>query len=923
MLNSLKQETGDIPPLQPTFAELVFGCAPDETEIGLNSLKLPSNSDSRRDYQDTDDTLNRKKKSISEKIAKLKVLTDIVELSAHPDDEAMPASGLSIRRVYNHICLSLTSGDNGRIDNEQFHLRPIEKAIIRYLESMYAGLIDFSDRLFGPFSDFGYTHSLIKTLKTWGGDKESPQNLGLEDCRRLLKAVAPDILLLRFPSSAYSKGKVDPGGDHGQHYATTVLGQLASLGCETIKELVHVHLPASMYGTIQYVESLSKDESLNCCVINVDTHPLFTGINSRDVQQGSKRTHASQISGEYPAVDQYILEFPHATQAQRNNKCNAHLAYDEESGNFIVKVLQGKKDLDPFDSSKVTWNDVSSTIDIEKNIQSIEAAYESSVDENALLEDLFSLRNTLKELKETILSENTKARSSRYLHKIDRKIGEIDEIIKECLFDSIQVSSDGKFSYVPGESLTIDINYSSPISANIKDIRLIKGDVEYPCQNSTICGEEGRMQAKFSIPDDAEIDVFTLPTLTDPKINPLYPFGTPPLHCEFTVQYNGEEVTYSLPVISHDDKGNKNDVVIVPPVTLEIGYLKGGVFKPCENHLVRENHVKIAVRATAHRKISQGEIQLTLPEGWITPDRADLLELNPGETEIFEFSVNASSPPQDDFEGSFSASVKVGKRTYSHQHRAFDATRKSLINFEPACGRIVHCSDLSPSTGKTIGYLQLVEEDPMLEAIQALGYKVKLLTEDSFSQVAFEKLDGIILPSYTFNSKKADWVNKDAVSTAINSYVENGGRLILNPYVPRGALEYHAETTPIKIHHLPLTTTKFEITGAELELSFDGQQNTYWLQKLLMSPLPPFGPLGRNLPDGSSQDFIPLVTATQIYNNDADDEKKARKLIGRMAFEKGFVSYLGITLEDFFILSPKGVLPTAYKALDEVLTALL
>src|SRR5229473_2229787 len=149
---------------------------------------------------------------ITLQLEKLTVLSSVLMIAAHPDDEntallAYFARGRKARTGY----LSATRGEGGQnlIGPEQGDLL----GVIRTQELLAARRIDGAHQFFTRAIDFGFTKTADETLSKWGRERV------LSDMVFTIRHYRPDVIILRFSGT--------PRDGHGQHQASALLGKEA------------------------------------------------------------------------------------------------------------------------------------------------------------------------------------------------------------------------------------------------------------------------------------------------------------------------------------------------------------------------------------------------------------------------------------------------------------------------------------------------------------------------------------------------------------------------------------------------------------------------------------------------------------------------------------------------------------------------
>src|SRR5437773_9041599 len=149
---------------------------------------------------------------ITLQLQKLTVLSSVLMIAAHPDDEntallAYFARGRKLRTAY----LSATRGEGGqnRIGPEQGDLL----GVIRTQELLAARRIDGAEQFFTRAIDFGFSKTPEETIEKWGRERI------LSDMVWTIRHYRPDVIILRFSGT--------PRDGHGQHQASAILGKEA------------------------------------------------------------------------------------------------------------------------------------------------------------------------------------------------------------------------------------------------------------------------------------------------------------------------------------------------------------------------------------------------------------------------------------------------------------------------------------------------------------------------------------------------------------------------------------------------------------------------------------------------------------------------------------------------------------------------
>ena len=152
---------------------------------------------------------------IKQKLKKLNVLTSVLYVAAHPDDENTRIISLMANdKLAETAYLSMTRGDGGQnlIGPEIRDLL----GLIRTQELLAARRLDGGQQFFTRAIDFGFSKSSDETFKIWNKEEI------LSDVVKVFRQYQPDVIITRFPADARA--------GHGHHTGSAMLAQ-ESLEC--------------------------------------------------------------------------------------------------------------------------------------------------------------------------------------------------------------------------------------------------------------------------------------------------------------------------------------------------------------------------------------------------------------------------------------------------------------------------------------------------------------------------------------------------------------------------------------------------------------------------------------------------------------------------------------------------------------------
>ena len=785
---------------------------------------------------------------IFQELKSFREMGSVLYLAAHPDDEnTLLIAYLARGRDYRTAYLSLTRGDGGQnVLGPEFG----EKlGVARTQELLAARRLDGGQQFFSRAVDFGFSKDYRETLNIW--DRQQV----LSDIVRVIREFRPDVVINRFSTV--------PGGTHGHHTASAVLGLEAFKLAGNPKAFPEQNLPP--------------------------WQPKRILVNGRGGENGSGNLRLA-ISGNDPVLGISFNELAsrsramHKTQGFDNFRGGGGGARTE---NF--QLLAGEPATnDILDGVNTTWSRVPGGAEIGAQADEIIAKFDSQ-NPSASVDALLALRKNLAALPTEPLVEE-----KRWL---------LDKILQACLGLSVATTVPHA-EVVPGEKLNFNfaVNLASSWAVHWKAIRFSATGREIALpDNAPLSNKMNR--GNFDFNDIAQ----TLPgntPLTMPywlredstagmfRVADAGLIGQPENPPEFPVEYVfqvGDQtlVVSDEPVQAGTESGKfeaRRTLRVIPPVSLHCED-EVALFAPASAHDVR-------VEVVAARADVQGELSLDAPAGWkISPAQRAFHFAAAGERGKFFFTVTA---PARAAAAQITARAKVGDKVFDNQHIEIRYAHIPEQLLQPPARLKVICLDLA-IRGKKIGYLPGAG-DTVAEAIKQMGYEVTLLDGADLTTNRLKNFDAVVVGVRAFNVR----TDLAANLPALFDFVASGGNLIEQYNRPGNDLKTDQlapyslhlsgdrvtdETAPVTFlaPENPVLNTPNKITSAD----FDG-----WIQER-----------GIYFPNQWDGHFTPILACS----DPGEAPLKGSLLVAQ--YGKGCFVYTGLV---FFRELPAGV-PGAYR----------
>jgi LmbE family N-acetylglucosaminyl deacetylase len=778
--------------------------------------------------------------AILQELKSFREFGSVLYIAAHPDDEnTLLIAYLARGRDYRTAYLSLTRGDGGQnVLGPQFD----EKlGVARTQELLAARRLDGGRQFFSRAMDFGFSKDYRETLSIW--DKQQV----LSDIVRVIREFRPDVLINRFSTQ--------PGGTHGHHTASAVLGLEAFRLAGDPKAFPEQNLPPWQPRRIFVNDRGGAPGDIH---MDVSGNDPVTGLSFNELAIRSRAMHKTQGfdnfrgfgGGNGPRTESFLL-----------------LVGDPATNDIM-------------DGIDTTWNRVTGGAEIGKMADTIITDF-NPADVSASVPALLKLRSLVAALPE---------RDS----VVEEKSRRLDHILQSCLGLEVETTI-AQSEVVPGE--TMKLHHLVTISSSIP-VRWIA--VRYPDH------ERGLKKIKLRVNEPAVSEFEeTLPAGTpltqpywlreehppgmfvvdDPSLigrpenPPAFPIGeifevggqtlvVPDEPIQILTNSAGQQIRRKLDVI--------------PPVSLKFE-ADVALFSPGKSHPVQ-------VTMTASRPNLSGTLQLEMPAGWsAAPANQPFTLPGVGDQKTFSFVVTA---PVQSASAKIVASADIGGVRYRNEREEISYPHIPRQLLQPVARLKVLSLKLATS-GHTIGYLPGAG-DTVAECLKQMGYDVTILDDADLTTNNLQRFDAVVIGVRAFNVR----TNLAPHLPALFAYAEAGGTVVVqynrpDPRVtPLAPFELHLsgdrvtdETAAMTFlaPDSPVLNTPNKITSAD----FDG-----WIQER-----------GIYFPNQWDDHFTPILAC----HDPGESPLKGSLLVA--PYGRGYYIYTGLV---FFRELPAGV-PGAYR----------
>ncbi len=692
-------------------------------------------------------------------LKKLNVLSSVLYIAAHPDDEnTRLLAYLANEKLYRTGYLSLTRGDGGQnlIGDEQ----GVDLGLIRTQELLAARRIDGAEQFFSRAFDFGFSKSPEEALRLWGHDKI------LSDVVWVIRKFRPDVIITRFPTTGE--------GGHGHHTASAILAAEAFDAAadptkfpEQLKYVSVWQAKRLLWNTFNFGgTNTQRDDQfkLECG----DYNPVL-GKSYGEIAAASRSQHKSQGFG-VPAQRGSVIEY--------------------------FKTIKGTAPVnDLMDNVDVSWNRVNEVVmtgTVNRVIEKFEVEHpERSVP--AL----------------TRLYKNAEAVKDEYWRT--QKLNAISDLLQHCSGLFMDATTNTQYA-VQGDSLKLNLVVNNRTGANIvsADVHLNDDYVIFDQLKKNV--NSVKTYSMFIKPETKPTQPYWLQNQMDKgsfNVNDQQLIGkgeSDPLSVVFSMMIEGTEFKFTKPIrYKYTDpvKGELYQPVSVRP-KLELNYI-GNVFLSVNNKPVDvRTHVRSNLAdASAYTVTKQASSKIGNSNNPYIFNNTGVNKEN-NESSLFTFNGVDS-----DYSEEIKLQAGDGKNIFNQYRKVIDYDHiPSIVYFHDATARLSKV-DLR-TEGNFVGYIPGAG-DKIPEALIQMGYKVVNLKEGDISAANLRQFDAIVTGVRAYNTN--EWMNN--VYDELMQYVNEGGVLLVQYNTSNQIGPVKAKISPY-----PFTISRNRITDEEAKVNF-------------------------------------------------------------------------------------------------------
>lgn len=695
---------------------------------------------------------------IYQEIKKLNVVTNVLYLAAHPDDEnTRLIAWLENEKLARTAYLSLTRGDGGQ------NLVGTEKGdamgVLRTQELLEARKEDGGEQFFSRVDDFGYSKTAEETFEKW--NKKDV----LGDVVYTIRKFRPDVIVTRFPP--------DSRAGHGHHTASAMLAEEAfklagdktaypeQLKSVQVWQPTRILWNTSVWWDKQIPEQAAKspDEYVK---INIGDYSEILGLSYSEIAADSRSQHKSQGFG---------------SARSRGNKLEylKHTAGSPAQGDDLFHAIE------------TSWNRVKGGDKVSSIIDEIISNYNFQRPESSVRK-LVDLHIELQQM-------------PRNFYKA-QKLKDVKALIKAAAGIKVEALADkfnyvhtdsitGKFTIVQRSEIVMSLKGVTPkLDSTFKSLSLESNELKsFPFEFQTLSGKSH----PYWLPYEAYNEKMFLGASSlrgQPEAGAITTF-------KYTLNIFKEDIEFEEAIgykWTDRVKGELHRAVIISPVISLTPAEKVHIFSSNEPQ-------KVSFLAEGNVKGAIGIITLQTPLGWkVEPPSMNIKFDFVGEQKALSFML---TPPEKPSTADIEFRVN-GVLAKAVQRIEYDHVLPQIM-FPNAVARVVKM-DLN-KTVKNIGYVK-GSGDEVAQNLGGVGFNVVSFSAKDLAVMDLSMFETIMVGIRAYNTEPS-MKNGNAI---LNEFVKNGGNVIVQYNTSRGIAKGAIGPYPFKLSRKRVTKEEAEPT---------------------------------------------------------------------------------------------------------------
>lgn len=672
-------------------------------------------------------------------LKKLNVLGSVLYIAAHPDDEnTRLLAYFSNEKQYRTGYMSLTRGDGGQnlIGDEQ----GIELGLIRTQELLSARRIDGAEQFFGTAFDFGFSKNATEALRIWNHDKM------LSDVVWVIRQFQPDIIITRFPP--------DERAGHGHHWASSILAAeafTAAADSTRFKEQFQLGVKPWQAKRIfwnTYNFGGNNTTSPNQLTMDIGAFNPLLGKGYGEIAAESRSQHKSQGFGSLKQRGQSVEYFSLTNGAAATHEL--------------------------MDNVNVSWARISGSANIQSSIDSVIAHYNFEHPENSIggLVNLY-----------TQLSGFTSLHPGNYW--VSKKIEEVKNIIAQCAGLFIEATTNEHYA-VTGNTLALSftVNKRNNMAVTLDKIELDSYDTTInstlPTNNNVVVNVEFpvRKDKPLYQPYWLQNSHLQGSFMIDNQMMIGKPENDADYIATFNFTINGTTLQYRRPVQYKFGDAIKGEIyeplrVITP---FAISAMPGIALLNVKPQHGEASQPELKITFKSNVTVAQLPVTVkAMQKDKIIFSKDTLLNAEAGKEYLFTTGIKQIIYEKGDPNIQVAVAVKKDNTVlnYSNYLRTihYDHIPDICYNFRDNV-RLV--TEEIKTVGKNIGYISGAG-DKVPQALQQMGFTVKLLGENDITSSNLKQFDAVISGIRAYNL--FSWL--PSKYDVLMNYIKEGGNYIV------------------------------------------------------------------------------------------------------------------------------------------------